>query len=149
MSGVPFQPHQAVKESFFGIAHCVLVYFQQGSIDSTLTSHYWEGKKNPRLVCLFSHSSFQWSLKSLLAQGRWSIFSLTPLPLHLQNQTLVTITSFLFFPPEFLSTYLHLSPGSTHSSFPPFFPSGSPSSSDQSDGAASRVYLYQWHTADA
>lgn len=89
MSGVPFHAHQAVRESSFGIAHCVLVYFQQGSIDSSLTSHYWE-EKNP---CLFLHSSFQWSLKSLLAQRRWSIFSWTPLP---QNQTLVTITSFLF-----------------------------------------------------
>lgn len=119
MSGVPFHAHQAVRESSFGIAHCVLVYFQQGSIDSSLTSHYWE-EKNP---CLFSHSSFQWSLKSLLAQRRWSIFSWTPLPLHPQNQTLVTITSF-FFSPEFLSAYLHLCPGSTHSSFPPFFPPG-------------------------
>lgn len=30
------------RETFFGIAHCVQVYFQQESIDSTLTSHYWE-----------------------------------------------------------------------------------------------------------
>lgn len=94
MSGVPFPAHQAVRESSFGIVHCVLLYFQQGSIDSILTSHYWE-EKSPHLVCLFSHSSFQWSLKSLLAQRRWSIFSWTPLPLHPQNQTLLT-TSFSF-----------------------------------------------------
>lgn len=46
MSGVPFHVHQAVRESFLAIAHCVLVYFQQWSIESILTSHYWEGENS-------------------------------------------------------------------------------------------------------